>query len=132
MIDGIDHVAIVVKNLQASLEAFSALGLQTGPVGRYDEVGMNIAFVGDGPSRMELLEAFAPDSPVADHPGGLHHVAMNSEDIEAAFKNMNDSPRFLIEGDIRNGAHSRIFFFRIAGEEETLYECVEMKPERTV
>lgn len=121
----IDHIAIVVEDMDQYRHAMRSIGFPAGPVRRYDEVGMDIAFIGEGESRLELLCPFSDQSPIADHPGGLHHVAFKVADIEAAWKRMEESSLFSVEGPPRQGAHSRIFFFRITGNEQTLYECVE-------
>jgi hypothetical protein len=55
----------------------------------------------------------------------MHHIAVAVDDIEAAHKQMSDSRRFEVMGEIRQGAHSRIFFYRLAGTQAPLFECTE-------
>lgn len=121
----IDHVAVKVADIDRVLRSFEELGYPNSGKIRYDEVGMDIAFLGAGPGKLELLQAVDSTSPVFSAPEGLHHVAVKVGDIEAAHTRMSESRRFIVEGPVRPGAHSRIFFFRIAGEDGTLYECVE-------
>jgi hypothetical protein len=52
---------------------------------------------------------------------------MTVTDIEETYAKMKQSDRFKVQGNIRQGAHSRIFFFKIAGQEEILFECVEQR-----
>lgn len=125
MIKDIDHIAIKVTDLSTVCRAFEDMGVPCNNIGQYDEVGMRIAFLGDGESRMELLEATDSSSPIVDDKPGLHHLGLKVKDIEKTFDMMTQSDRYLVQGDIRQGAHSRIFFFRIAGQEEILFECVE-------
>jgi len=126
MIDSLDHIALKVADIKAISAAFEALGYPLLSVKQHDEVGMKIAFMGGGEKgRMELLEVTDPGSPIAADPCGLHHLAIASDDIEEAYRIMSADPKYLVEGRIRQGAHARIFFFRIAGSDETLFECVE-------
>ena len=123
----IDHVAIKVSDMEAFTAAMKEMGYPlTIPPKQYDEVGMKIAFMGgEGDSRMELFEVTSPDSPAADSPEGMHHIAVAVDDIEAAHAMMKDSPRYEVMGEIRQGAHSRIFFYRVAGTQAPLFECTE-------
>lgn len=125
MLRGIDHVAIKVERIDTVRAAFETQGYACTGIGRYDEVGMNIAFLVCGDSRLELLEVFSDDSPAADSPFGLHHIGIKAPDIEAVFKQMSRDDRYLVQGTIRQGAHARIFFYRIKDDTDTLYECVE-------
>jgi len=125
MIQDIDHIAIKVTDLSTLCRTFEDMGVPCKGIDRYDEVGMRIAFLGDGESRMELLEVTDPSSPIVNDKPGLHHLGLKVKDIEEAHRKMTQSDRYRVQGDIRQGAHSRIFFFRIAGQEEILFECVE-------
>lgn len=125
MIPDIDHIAIKVKSIETCRDAFKELGYPMISVKQHDEVGMKIGFFGEGSSKLELMEVVDSASPIADHSDGIHHIGMKVEDIEASYLRMNESPLFSVEGEVRQGAHSRIFFFRLTEEPSTLYECVE-------
>lgn len=130
MIEGIDHIALKVADIEESAAAFRELGYPLSSVEQHDEVGMKIAFLGDKDSgRMELMEVTSPDSPIAGDPDGLHHLSIAVADIDAAFAKMSADPLYRVQGAVRQGAHSRIFFFRIAAQPETLYECAEAAKE---
>lgn len=126
----IDHIAIKVTDIEAYCDALQQTGLAPVDVKQYDAVEMRIAFLGEGPSRVELLQPTAPSSPIANDPPGLHHIGIRVPDIEAAYRRMTESPQYQVTGGIRQGAHARIFFFRITGQDETLFECVEAEKER--
>ncbi len=125
MIRDIDHIAIKVTDLSTVCRALEDIGVPCNDIQRYDEVGMRIAFLGDGESRMELLEAIDASSPIVNDKPGLHHLGLKVKDIEKTYEMMTQSERYRVQGDIRQGAHARIFFFRIVGQEEILFECVE-------
>lgn len=125
MIEQLDHIAIKVTDLSAVCRAFEEMGLPCSRIGQYDEVGMRIAFLGNRETRMELLEATAETSPIVKDKPGLHHLGIKVKDIEEIYNKMKNSDRYQVLGDIRQGAHSRIFFFKIIGQEEILFECVE-------
>jgi methylmalonyl-CoA epimerase len=127
MIEHIDHIGIKVTDLPAVCRAFEEMGVPCNHIEQYDEVGMRIAFLGDRESRLELLEVTDPSSPIVDDKPGLHHLGLAVKDIEETYSTMKQSNRFTVQGNIRQGAHSRIFFFKIAGQEDVLYECVELQ-----
>lgn len=126
MIDHIDHIAIKVTQIEPLLSAFEALGMTCTSVAQYDEVGMRIAFLdSDNNTRMELLEVTRPGSPIVNDADGLHHLGVKVKDIEAVYRQMLENEKYRVMGPIRQGAHSRIFFFKVKGQEEILFECVE-------
>lgn len=133
----IDHIAIKVSDIDEFTAGLAGLGYTLQSSGQYDEVGMKIAFLGTEPSetsnaseKMELLEVTDPSSPIAADPDGLHHLAIAVNDIEASHQMMKQNPLYDVEGDIRQGAHCKIFFFRMKGTKHPLFECCE-KPMRT-
>jgi methylmalonyl-CoA/ethylmalonyl-CoA epimerase len=85
----LDHVAIAVESIAASLPLFESL---TGATGSANEQvvsqNVNVAFVGDDPGRLELIEPTSADSNVgrflARRGAGLHHIAYRVPDLEAA------------------------------------------------
>src|SRR5476651_1990300 len=85
----LDHVGIAVKDLAASLAFYrDALGLEIEAPEEVASQRVRAHFVPVGVSKLELLEATAPDSPIAkyvDKRGpGLHHITLRVDDIHAA------------------------------------------------
>jgi hypothetical protein len=107
--------------------ALKALNIECDSVCEYQDVGMRIAFMskGSGKTSVELLEPNHPSSPIAKDDDGLHHIGIRVDNIEEAYAKLKSSDQHEVLGDISQGAHSRIFFFRIAGQSHTLFECVE-------
>ncbi len=76
----LDHVAIAVPSISAALPIFELLtGGQGSPVERVETQKVDVAFVGSGKGRIELLQPTSDDSTVQrflDKRGsGLHHIA---------------------------------------------------------
>ena len=102
----IDHIGIAVKDLGVSNVLFSKL-LGIMPY-KHEEVateGVKTSFFKQGQTKIELLEASNPDSPIAkfiEKKGeGIHHIAFEVTDIEAemarlqaeGFISLNDKPK---------------------------------------
>lgn len=89
-ISGIDHVALVVRDVEAALAHFTGvLGLAV----LRDEVtpasgGARLVFLDAGNVALQLVSPTGPDGPMAAHLAahgdGLHHVCLAVDDIDAA------------------------------------------------
>jgi len=85
----LDHVAVAVPSLPEALALFQRLvGGDATPPERVEAQGVDVAFLGPGPVRLELLAPTRPDSPVARFLArrgpGLHHLAYAVPDLDAA------------------------------------------------
>src|SRR3979490_1966653 len=85
----LDHVGIGVKDLAAALAFYrDALGLEVEAPEEVLSQRVRAHFVPVGESKLELLEATAPDSPIAKYADkggrGLHHITLRVDDISAA------------------------------------------------
>ncbi len=112
----IDHVAIVVKDLDAAIELYTqTLGFQ--PLYRETIADQGVEAVGlqAGDSVIELLRPLDPGSPIARFRGEaemkLHHTAYRVDDIETALADYKAKGVRLIDERPRKGAHgNRIAF----------------------
>jgi methylmalonyl-CoA/ethylmalonyl-CoA epimerase len=112
----IDHVAIVVRDLDAAIALYTqTLGFQ--PVYRETIADQGVEAVGlqAGDSVIELLLPLDPDSPIARFRGEaetrLHHTAYRVDDIETALADYKSKGVRLIDEHPRKGAHgNRIAF----------------------
>jgi len=82
----LDHIAIAVPNLEASLEFYTKqLGMDLITIETVEEQGVRVAKVDAGNTHIELLEPLSPDTPVgkflAKRGSGLHHICMGVDDI---------------------------------------------------
>ena len=95
-----------------------------------DDQGVKVAMIDIGESRFELLEAIRDDSPigkfVAKRGEGLHHIAVQVDNIEASLAQLKASGVRLIDEKPRRGAHNtRVAFIHPAGTHGVLLELVE-------
>ena len=109
----IDHLGIAVHSLSDSIKAYEAL--LGGTVDHLEEVPdqkVKTAFFQVGESAFELLEATDPSSPIArflerNPRGGLHHVCVAVDDIEAVLVRYKEAGLRLIDQEPRRGAHNK-------------------------
>ena len=109
----IDHLGIAVHSLSDSIQAYEVL--LGGTVDHLEEVPdqkVKTAFFQVGESAFELLEATEPSSPIArflerNPRGGLHHVCVAVDDIEAVLRRYKEAGLRLIDQEPRRGAHNK-------------------------
>jgi methylmalonyl-CoA epimerase len=136
-IQKIDHIAVVVKELEAALSVYrDALGLPLAHVETLPEQNVKIAFLpvgdpetGKSSACIELLEPTDPDSGIgrylATRGEGLHHICLEVDDVEAALADLKARGVQLIDETPRRGAHGRIAFIHPKGAHGVLIELVE-------
>ena len=112
----LDHVGIAVSDLQASLAFFKdVLGLHVETSETIASQRVRATFLNTGQSTFEMLEATAPDSPIAkfvDKRGpGMHHVALRVDDIAAALAHLKSRGIRLIDEQPRPGAEGALVAF---------------------
>ena len=112
---GVDHIGIAVRSLDERLALYRALGLEV--EGREDVPSekVRVAFLPAEGTRIELLEATSPDSPIAafieKRGEGMHHVCLRVDDIRAAMASLKAQGVRLLSDEPRPGAHgSRVCF----------------------
>jgi methylmalonyl-CoA epimerase len=127
----IDHLGIAVKAVADAAKMYeTVLGLKVTGTDQVDDQGVKVAMLDIGESRFELLEAIRPDSPigkfVAKRGEGLHHIAVQVDDIEASLAQLKAAGVRLIDDAPRKGAHNtRVAFIHPAGTHGVLLELVE-------
>lgn len=112
----IEHLGIAVADLKESIPLFEQL-LNT-PCYKTEEVaseGVNTAFFRLGESKVELLEATKPDSPInkfIEKKGqGIHHIAIDVDDIEAEMKRLAALGFQLLSEQPKEGADNKLICF---------------------
>ncbi|MGH7376212.1 MAG: VOC family protein, partial [Candidatus Methylomirabilales bacterium] len=79
MIKRIDHIAIAVKDLEASARTFEQiLGVPPAKVQEVPTEKVRVAFFPFGGAEIELVQGLGPDNPVANfierRGEGIHHI----------------------------------------------------------
>lgn len=116
MLTKINHIGIAVKSLEESLPFYrDNLGMSFAGIEVVEEQKVRVAMLQIGESKIELLEPIAEDSPVArfieKNGQGIHHVAYEVEDVEAAIAKLAEEGVRMIDEKPRCGAHdTRIAF----------------------
>ncbi len=111
----VDHIGIAVRSLEETLPFYTVqMGMKL--LGRETVAAekVHVAMLSAGPSRIELLEASAPESPIArflDKRGpGIHHVAMRVADLPAVVSRLGNAGAKLL-GEPRQGAGGHLYVF---------------------
>ena len=127
----LDHIGIAVGDLDEALAFYrDALGLEIEAPEEVASQRVRAHFVPLGGAAIELLEATAPDSPIAkflERRGpGLHHITLSVEDIRAALAALEARGVRLIDQTPRPGAHgSLVAFIHPSGTHGVLVELVQ-------
>jgi len=105
----IEHIAIAVKSLDESIPFYeNVFGLKCYSIEEVKEQKVKTAFFKVGQTKIELLEATDPESPVGkfiEKKGeGLHHIAFAVNGIENALNEMETKGVRLIDKKPRKGA----------------------------
>jgi len=112
----INHLGIATKGIDEALKFWeNALGLENVHTEVVADQKVRVAMLPIGESRIELLEATAEDSPIAKflekRGGGIHHIAVEVEDIEAALAKLKAEGMRLIDETARIGAEGCLVAF---------------------
>jgi len=124
----LDHIGIAVSDLSTALAFYrDALGLEIEAPEDVPSQQVRAHFVTVGDATLELLEATAPESPIAKFIAkrgpGLHHITLRVDDIHAALAQLKARGVRLIDDQPRAGAeHSLIAFVHPAGTGGVLIE----------
>lgn len=112
----VEHIGIAVKDLQQSNELFARLLGQ--PHYKIEAVAsehVNTSFFRAGETKVELLEATDPDSPIAKFIAkrgeGIHHIAFEVADIEAEMQRLQAEGFQLLNESPKQGADNKLVCF---------------------
>ena len=127
----IHHVGIAVESLRTAVPLFERLlGRAPDSEEVVEDEKVRIAVFTLGNSRIELLEATSPDSPIArfisKRGQGVHHVALAVVNLSGVLAQLEAAGVRLIDREPRIGAgKERIAFLHPASTAGVLIELVE-------
>ncbi len=133
MIEKINHLGIAVTDLDKAIETYEKLGFRVDHREEVPSQKVEVAMITIGESHIELLQPTADDSPIAkflEKKGpGIHHLAVEVDDIEQALKEYSNQDIVMIDKTPRDGAHNtRIAFVHPKSTNGVLLElCMETK-----
>ena len=125
------HIGIAVRDMDEALRLYhEALGLPLHGRESVEGDGVNVAFLPAGDTELELLEATGPESPVArfieKRGEGIHHIALEVDDVAETLKNLRDRGYRLIDEEPRIGAGGvRVAFVHPRSTSGVLIELCE-------
>jgi methylmalonyl-CoA/ethylmalonyl-CoA epimerase len=116
MIKKIEHLGIAVVNIEESVRVFETLlDTQCYKIEEVESEGVKTAFLQVGESKIELLEATNPDSPIAKYlekrGQGIHHIAFEVDNIQTEIERLLNEGFVLIHESPKNGADNKLIAF---------------------
>jgi methylmalonyl-CoA/ethylmalonyl-CoA epimerase len=116
MVNKIEHIGIAVKNIQdANILFEKLLGVASYKSEEVISEGVLTSFFQTGESKIELLMATNPESPIAkflEKKGeGIHHIAFDVEDIYAEMERLKEEGFVLINEVPKKGADNKLVVF---------------------
>lgn len=116
MFEKVEHIGIAVKSLAHSGQLFEKLfGRPAYKTETVESEGVSTQFFQLGQTKIELLEATNPDSPIAkfiDKKGeGIHHIAYQVADIRAEMKRLESEGFQLLNQEPKPGADNKLVCF---------------------
>jgi methylmalonyl-CoA epimerase len=127
----IDHVGVAVKDIYAALKLLQRVfDAPTARVEELAEQGVRAALIQVGQTRLELLEPLSEDSAVGRfiqrRGEGLHHLALNVDDIAGKLEILDGLGLRLIDREPRAGLSGTIAFVHPGSVFGVLTELVEV------
>jgi methylmalonyl-CoA/ethylmalonyl-CoA epimerase len=112
----INHLGIATRGIDEALKFWSgALGLENVHTEIVEDQKVRVAMLPIGESRVELLEPTSDDSPISKflekRGGGIHHIAVEVDDIEASLAKLKNKGMRLIDEHPRIGAEGCLVAF---------------------
>jgi methylmalonyl-CoA/ethylmalonyl-CoA epimerase len=129
----VEHIGIAVKDLSNANVVFEKLFNQAHyKVEQVESEKVSTSFFQLGDTKIELLQATHPDSPIAkfiDKRGeGIHHIAFEVEDIDAEMQRLQSEGFELIHTESKDGAdNKRICFLQPKSTNGVLIELCQEK-----
>lgn len=130
----IHHLGIAVRSLDDALGFYrQVFGVEPVHRGTVEHERVEVAVLPAGGGRIELLESTSDDSVIARflrrRGEGLHHVALEVDDVDEAAAAVRSSGRRLVSDRVRTGAEGwRYVFVHPASAGGVLLELVERAP----
>jgi methylmalonyl-CoA/ethylmalonyl-CoA epimerase len=134
MLGKIEHVAIAVADIDAAIEHYRDVwGLEVAHRERVEDQGVEEAMLPLGGSYLQLLGSTGAETTVGkflERRGeGLHHIAYEVDDLEAALRELKAKGVRLIDEEPRRGGRGHmVAFVHPKGNHGLLVELIQAPP----
>jgi len=134
MFNKVEHIGIAINNLEESQELFKKLfGKEAYKVEAVESEGVKTLFFQLGETKIELLEASSPDSPIAKFLSkkgpGIHHIAFDVSDIESEIARLKEEGFEVLNEKPKSGADNKLVaFLHPKSTNGVLVELCQEKP----
>ena len=131
MFGRIDHIGVAVEDIDAAISLYEgSFEMELAHRETVESQGVEAALLDVGENHVELLAPLHDDTPVgkflAKRGPGLHHVAYQVDDIEAALRRLRDQGLRLIDESPRTGIRqSQVAFLHPSSSGGVLTEIVQ-------
>jgi methylmalonyl-CoA epimerase len=131
VITKVNHIGIAVNDIEAALEVLKgAFGVEAAGTEEVAAQKVRVAFIPLGDTRLELLQPTSEEASVArflaTRGEGMHHIALESDDVALDLRKAEESGARLIDGEPRPGAHgTKVGFIHPKSTFGTMFELVE-------
>ena len=114
--DKIEHIGIAVKNITEANKVYKSLfGYEHYKTESVEREGVTTSFFKCGESKIELLEATNPNSPIAkfiEKKGeGIHHIAFSVSSIKKEIERLKQEGFTVINEEPKKGADNKLVVF---------------------
>ena len=112
----LEHIGIAVRSLDQALKFYrDTLGLQVAGIETLPAEKVRVAMLPLGETRLELLEATAEDSPIAQFIAqrgeGIHHIALGVTQLDAHLRQLEAAGVRVLPGKAEYGASGQRYAF---------------------
>ncbi|RFN59216.1 methylmalonyl-CoA epimerase [Marixanthomonas ophiurae] len=112
----IEHIGIAVKDISEANKIYkSLLGYEHYKTENVEREGVTTSFFRCGESKIELLEATNPDSPIAKFikkkGEGIHHIAFSVSNIKKEIERLKQEGFTVINEEPKKGADNKLVVF---------------------
>jgi methylmalonyl-CoA epimerase len=130
----VDHIAMLVEDMENLLTVLTnVFNLEVTKRLEFPQHKIKVAFLELGELALELIQPTGPDTPFADHIGtkgqGLHHLALEVEDIEHALETAREGGLILEDEVPRPGPDGPIAYLNPDSTSGVYLQFVQKKEE---
>ncbi len=130
MIKRLDHVSIVVRDLDEGLKTFEGLlGVKHSHIEEVPDQGIKAAMIQVGNVEVELIQPLTADSGVAkflENKGeGIHHVCFEVDDVDKELQSLADGGIQVLDKQGRKGLAGKIGFVHPKSTKGVLIELAQ-------